>query len=939
MLGPIALHGPAGPLFAPRRAAPRTLLALLAARFGRGWPADELADALWGDDPPARPGAALQSQVFRLRRALGETGQWVETVGAGYRLAGPAQRLDAARFERLIDTAHRDTGAAALGRLEQALGLWRGRAYADTGEHPELLAEAARLTELRASAAQARVELLLELARPEQASAAAVELVAAAPYAEVPVRLLGHALAAGGRHADALAEFRRFRLRLRDDLAVEPTPALRDAEEALLRHLDPVPRAAATVRLPGNRLIGREEELADLVERIGRRRVVTVVGPGGVGKTRLALHAAALAADRYPDGLFVCELAAVADGGDVAAAIASAVGVERRAGQSPADRVAAFLSGRRVLLLLDNCEHLRAAVREVLAVLVASAATLDVLATSRTRLDTPLEDVLSLPTLAIESSGPGLAPAVELFVDRLRALRAGLELDAEGMAAVRALARRADGLPLALELATARCQTRSPVEVAADYDAHIPVDPRRGVDRHRSIDAMVGWSYDRLPAERAKVFERLSVFAGGWTADAAAALAGPRADLDAALTGLIEASMVVVGERGGGLRYAMLEPIREFANDALARRGELEVTQARHAVWAVEFVESAEVGLRSAAEGRWHRRVTAESGNLRGAHRWALNHDPGLALRLAGQYWFALWHAPAEVLDRTEETVRRYQDYDHPALPAALATAAVGAWRRGDLDRARELGERALSAAPDRLHPSARFAWEALADAALFAGEHARALGCYDAAIDGAHRAGDGPFGVEASLSRALCLGYAEQRAEAAAAIAAQREALAALDNPTCLAFADYVTVEATMPGQAGYAVRLLERAAGLAASAHSDFLADECLLTAAARRVAAGDPAAAGEHLYDLVGRWHRAGNWKQQWTTLAVCAEALRGLDRRGEATLLAAAVAPSGHLVGAVYGPGPAAGGGPVLSADNAVRYALDALGSVVGLTRAI
>ena len=299
-----------------------------------------------GRGPARHPTAALQSQIFRLRRALVAAGVSVETDGAGYRLAAESGVLDVERFEELVTAAggRSSEPEVAIELLDEAIGLWRGRPYLEVADHESVRPEAERLEALHADAAEARADLLLEQGAADDAARAMETAMGLHPFRERPVAILMRALARAGRHAEALGVFDAFRRTLGDELGLEPSPELRALEGDILRHeLASVPR----IGLPGNSLVGREVELADVVGRLSRCRLVTLTGPGGIGKTRLALHAAARAAEGYPDGVWLCELANVASGPAVAPAVASVLHVERDGELGDVDRIVRFLRSRR----------------------------------------------------------------------------------------------------------------------------------------------------------------------------------------------------------------------------------------------------------------------------------------------------------------------------------------------------------------------------------------------------------------------------------------------------------------------------------------------------------------------------------------------------------------------------------------------------------------
>lgn len=940
VLGPVGLMRGDVLVFAPRRGRPHTLLAALAACHGSVVDADALVGALWPEDLPENPLAALQSQVFRLRRSLGPVGTGVENVAGGYRLAADACGLDTARFREHLAVAASADPPAALRHVEAALALWRGRPFGDCAE-PDLVAPvAAALTRARAEALRRRVELLLDLGRVVEAAAAAPQAVAADEFAEAPVVVAARALAAAGRHADALATCRAFRARLRVELGLDPSPGFRATEESVLRHLAEAPSASPAVHLPGNSFVGRAEEVATLVDLLDRDRVVTIVGPGGVGKTRLALQTAAAVAGRYPDGVFVCELAAVAEGSAVAAAVATALRVDRAADADPAARVVAFLRPLRALLVLDNGEHLARDVAVLVDAVREGSPEVSVLLTSRTALPLGAGQTLLLAPLAGDEDSAAPAAAVTLFLDRLRSMRHGFDPGPEAMAAIHALCAAAGGLPLAVELAAAQCLARSPVVVERELRDWSQVrDPHRAVPRHRSIQDVLAWSADLLGPDARAAFELLAVFRGGFTAEGACEVLcavepdGAR-DVPARLTELVAASLLTVADTEAGSRYAMLEPIRQYAAACCSAGPAAQAAQG-HAAWAVGFAQRVEEGLRGADEGRWHLALQAEWANLRVAHRWCLEHDQAGALRLAASYRTTLWHASAELIDWTAATLQRYGDRtENPVLPIAWATAGVGAWWRGDFAGARRLGEEAVLAAPAPDHPVTRFAWEVLGDAAIWSQDHDRALSCLDRAVAAARAAGDAHQEVAAALTRCLCLAYAGDPDAALAELADLRPQVQATENPTCLAFADYVEAESTPGDRPGYALRLLDRAARTAFAGHSEFLAHECLQARVTYQVAAGAAADAVDVLARLIGYWHRVGNWNQQWATLATAAGALAQLGRAEEAAVLRGALSASPHPehAAAPVGAPDLHRRGVLLGPEDVVRYALDLLHTV-------
>ncbi len=766
VLGPVTLEGGDGDPVVPGSRRQRLLLALLVGRAPRPVTADALVEALWGDGAlPAHPAAALQSQVFRLRRQLGTAGIDLVTEGSGYRLAVTCDDVDADRFALLVARAGEPSAApaAALALLDEALGLWRGRAYEEVADHDAVRGEALRLEELRAEASEARAALLIGVGRAHEAARAMEALAADHPFRERPVALRMQALAATGRHGEALAALAAFRRELAEELGLEPSPELARLEGELVRHERP---AVARPGLPGNSLVGREVELAAVTARLRAGRLVTLTGPGGVGKSRLALHAAVRAAPEHPDGVFLCELAEVVADEAVAPAVATALRIQRGGGATDTDGIVDVLATRRALVVLDNCEHVLDGARALVAAVLAGAAEVDVLATSRRRLGVEGEQVIPVAPLPVPERDDPEAPAVVLFVDRVRDLRPDFALDRATTAAACALCRLVDGLPLAIELAAARAVALSPAEIVADVAGrlHRLGDPARSRERHRSIEAVVAGSYDPLPPVERRVARTVAVFAGGFTLGAAAEVAGvDPGEAGAALTSLVETSLVVARDAGGITRFSMLEPVRQFAEARAAEDGTAERARARHAAWAARWIEAADAGLRGPDEAAWAGTIGAEMANLRAAHGWCLTNDLATAVRIAGAlYWHGYWYGGTEAFGWATATVARAgagagpsgtspPDQGPPgrgtpvppsppaALAAAYGTAALGAVRRGDIAEARALAGRGIALADD---PTSRFAWEALSSAELLSGRYEQAMACQQRAREGRRRSG-----------------------------------------------------------------------------------------------------------------------------------------------------------------------------------------------------
>ncbi|GAA0599273.1 BTAD domain-containing putative transcriptional regulator [Kutzneria viridogrisea] len=610
----------------------RALLALLLADAGRVVPADRLIDGLYADAPPDGAANALQSQVSRLRKHLGATA--VEFSPAGYRLAVAPEDVDVHRFTTLAEAGGRALRAGdphgALRALTEALALWRGEALTDV---PGAAPLAARLAELRLVALEDQAQARLATGEHRDLVPSLRELIEANPLRERLRILQVRTLAATGRQAEALVAFEDARRTLAEELGADPS------EELARAHLDvlggePVDYAPLPAQLTS--FVGREQDLARVGALLAEHRLVTLTGPGGTGKTRLAVEAAC-----GQEQVCFVELAALYEGADIPQALLTALGV--REDRNPVRRMIAVLAQNSVLLVLDNCEHLVAAVAALAARLLAACPRLRVLATSREPLGITGEALYAVPRLDAPEPGTDLLrakdfPAVRLFIDRARAGRPDFALDEESVQQVIRVCAALDGLPLAIELAAARVRAlplRTLAERLDDRFSLLSKGSRTAAARHRTLRAVVEWSWDLLDAEERGLAAALSVFAGGATLAAAERVCGG-AVLEL-ITSLADKSLVEVS----GEHYRMLETIRAFCAEQLG--ADTERVRRAHAECFLDLAETAEPHLLRAEQVRWLERLDADHDNLICALRWAMDADPVLALRLAGAL-AAYWH-------------------------------------------------------------------------------------------------------------------------------------------------------------------------------------------------------------------------------------------------------------------------------------------------------
>ncbi|MGC4772756.1 BTAD domain-containing putative transcriptional regulator [Micromonospora sp. DT44] len=609
----------------------RALLALLLLDAGHVVSADRLIDGLYGEHPPRGAANALQSQVSRLRQVLPAEQNPVEFHPAGYRLAVDREDVDAYQFERLAEAGRRalaggDWARAAAG-LRAALELWRGPALADVPGAP---APAARLDELRLAAIEDRVDADLALGASAALVAELREFVVAHPLRERSRGLLMRALAALGRSAEALTEFEDARSTLAEQLGADPSAELAAIHLAVLRGAE----SGWTQRALPSQLttfVGRDEELTRVGALLGERRLVTLIGPGGAGKTRLAIEAAG----RLDGEVRFVELAGLTDGSDVPQAVLSALGLRdaglrapAEPGRQPTDRLVEALAERRLLVVLDNCEHVVADAARLAARLLGACPGLRVLATSREPLGLAGEALcplsgLTLPPVGTQEPDVHDYAAVRLFAQRAEDVSPDFAVTPANLGTVLRICRTLDGLPLAIELAAARLRALPVTEVAARLDDRfrlLSMGSRAASPRHRTLRAVVEWSWDLLGDAERRLARRLTVFAGGTTLEAAERVCDlPGVDFVEALTGLVDKSFV---EMTGG-RYRMLETVRAFCAERLAEAGEADDLRRAHTAYFLEFAWTASEHLRRSEQLHWLRRLDAERDNLHAALRRA----------------------------------------------------------------------------------------------------------------------------------------------------------------------------------------------------------------------------------------------------------------------------------------------------------------------------
>jgi predicted ATPase/DNA-binding SARP family transcriptional activator len=668
MLGPFEVRRDDGGLADVPGARLRGLLIVLALKPGHVVPKASLVDWIWGEHPPADATNALQRLVSRLRKALPDG--VVEGQTDGYRLRVEPDAVDAVRFERLViaGRARTEDGSRRVRLLREALELWRGAAMQDVGLQDSGAFDAAvvRLEGLRLTATEERVDAEVTFGRGAEVVTELTDLVAAHPVRERLVAALMRALVATGRHSEALLVYQRAREALADALGVDPSPELAALHVALLRgELGRREETRKTnLRAELTTFVGKDADVAAVRELIAEHRLTTLIGPGGSGKTRLATETARTLLGDLPDGAWLVELAAIGAGGDVAQSTLAGLGLrDALLGGAPnaelTDRLIAAIREREALLILDNCEHVIESAAAFAHRVLGECRRLRILATSREPLGITGEALWLVEPLALPDAYPSRAemessPAVQLLRDRAGAVRRDLAVDARTLSTMVRVCRALDGMPLAIELAAASLRTMSIDQLAHRLDDRFRLltsGSRTALPRHKTLRAVVDWSWELLTDAERMVLRRLSAFSGGASLEAAERVcvggAVEQEQVLELLTSLAEKSLLLTAGNAAP-RYRMLGTIKEYAGHRLAEAGESDLARHAHLAYFTELTETAEPHLRRAEQLEWLTALEAEHDNIGSAMRGAIAAGEAHgAMRLAasaGWYWWLSGH-------------------------------------------------------------------------------------------------------------------------------------------------------------------------------------------------------------------------------------------------------------------------------------------------------
>jgi predicted ATPase/DNA-binding SARP family transcriptional activator len=713
----VRLHGAVVPVVSGRQ---RMLLARLALAGGRFVPVAQLIDDLWEDRPPDSAVNALQVYVSGLRKLLGSA--TVRTRGRAYAL-DDATVVDVMQFREEVTAglgaASAGDAAGACRWLDRGLGHWNGLPCQGLEEAGFVSAAQAGLTDLYLSGMEARAAARIGQGTAIQVVPELRDLAEQHPFREGIHAQLILALAASGRQVEALAVYDRVRTELAEEFGVDPGEALQSAHGAVLRNELPVPRSVsaagpvprASHNLPAavSSFVGRQQETAGITASLAAARLLTLTGPGGGGKTRLALNVAEGLLGQYRDGIWLAELAARTDQEGLAQAAAAALDISEAPPAALADTLIERLRERDLLLVLDNCEHLVRECAELAARILARCPRVRILATSRTRLGVPGEIEWTVPPLQVPD--PQRVPplgrlseyaSVRLFTDRASAVMAGFALTQANAAAVAAVCARLAGIPLAIELAAARARVLSVTQIAARLDEQLSLlgdMARHGPARQRTLRDTMDWSFDLLTGREQALFARLSVFVGGFSLEAAEEMAGDEAGGLDVFSRLVIHSLVAVERDGESARYRLLEPLRQYAAERLAGRDEAPGARARHAAYYLRLAEEAEASLRGGPEqATWFRKLGLEQDNLRAALRELARQADMIGIARAVS---ALWRFFLSQDSISEGRRLLDQALGHPSVAGlvrarALRTCGIFASEHRDYEHAARCYEQSL---------------------------------------------------------------------------------------------------------------------------------------------------------------------------------------------------------------------------------------------------
>jgi predicted ATPase/DNA-binding SARP family transcriptional activator len=746
------------------------LLALLALRRGRVVGVDELVDALWGEELPAAPRNALQHHVARVRAVLGQ--EAIVASDDGYALVDAG--VDALRFEELLGEARvamrEGDAAAGAESIALALDLWRGSPLHGLTDTTWFSAEARRLEALRIDALEEQFEAALALGEHRGIVSALRTAVEENPFRERLWAQLMLALYRSGRQADALDTFQEARGVLAEELGLEPGPDLQRLQTAILAHepaiaAGPVVSRRGNLPTPTTSFVDREHELAAVAGLLHEHRLVTLTGPPGVGKSRLALEAVRSLESELRDGVWQVELARAGGPAGVGRLVAQAVGAR---GPDPLARVIARLRDADAILLFDACEHVLEEAARIASAVLAECGDVRVLATSREVLHLPGEARLNVEPLGVPAPGSvdgAGSPAVQLFATRAQAARPGFELTPEAGPLAAEIARRLEGLPLAIELAAARVNVLGLGELLSIVERRLPLlDERSAADPSTALRGLVEWSYELLHTDEKALLHHIAVHRGGASRPSLLPIAAKHGLDEVTVTyllgALVDKSIVSVSFPDGQARYDLLDTVRDYALERLAEAGGLAGAREAHAEYFATVAEGARAGLRGREWQTWMRRLELEHDNLWAALTYAGEAPHPLAAARLGVglgWYFGTAERVSEGRAFVEAALASADEAPLPLRVEMLGYICYLATEEDDLEAAVAAGERGLGLAAATDAP-----WEtamvrlALAFAHDRTGPYERAVALAEEARCGFDELGDSWGAASSAVTGAL---------------------------------------------------------------------------------------------------------------------------------------------------------------------------------------
>ena len=879
----------------------RSLLSYLVLRAGEPVSIGSLVEAVWGDDAPDGAVRSLRTYVSNLRGLLGSNADLKGEHGA-YRLTLRTLDTDLDLFRRRVveaNTAHSPHEIRLL--LEPALELWRGPFLSDI-DRAWVVEEASILEVERQRAVAQWAEAAIADDAPAIVIPVVERMASEAPLDERLNGLLMRALYFSGRQSDALGVYRRLRSGLAEELGVEPGAELKNLEEQILLH-DPSMAGAEPRWLmpaPASELVGRSVEIEDLLVRTQQSRLLTLTGPGGVGKTRLAVEVGRRIMESGDEPVFFADLAAVRDESAVDAVLASSAGVQPHPDTGPLAGLIQYLRPRTTVLIVDNCEHLGGTVARSIAALVHGCPDLTIIATSRSPLHIDGEFEWRTPSLALPDGPDGSIdvlerwPAVSLLLQRAPS---SFQATDDNIADVIELCRSLDGLPLALEVAAARLGSMTPTEILATLGSRLYLKRAGPVDgsRHATLDATIGWSFELLPDDSRELMICLGVMNGRFVLEDVLSVCGSEVEstegMREQLSDLVDRSLVMAETSGARTRYRLLETIRRFC---LRQLDDNEVAlRERHANHFAGVAEVQGRRLLAREEGEAIGELSSAYDNLRSAISWAMetgNTDAASRIVSAlpdGGYW----RSRVE-LSGWARWVWENETPDHPLWQAVCGSAARGAWMESRFDDAARFADGgatatgtvgALSGHPD----------DVLADIALYRGDARTALDHYASVAEKASKSGDLTREVWATYYVAVTNAVLGRPSEAIAAAKRTLAGAREMGNPTSLAFALYASGLAVKHERPVEAIAMFEESAEKADSVKNDWFGGIARMELASVKATHGDLDSAFRDFAGVVDHWHRTGDDTQLRHTWRYLVRALNDVGLLDEAAVLSGAL----------------------------------------------